>query len=70
MKFGVWIPNCRHLATPEIIRGSAVRAEQLGYDSVWLSTTSAPNANIDPLVTLGVFAGATSRVQRRRVTAA
>ena len=71
MKFGVWIPTCRHLATPEIIRGSAVRAEQLGYDSVWVSDhVVVPNANIvnfgetifDPLVTLGVLAGATSRV--------
>ena len=47
MKFGVWIPNCRHLATAEIIRGSAVRAEQLGYDSVWVSDhVVVPNANI------------------------
>jgi probable F420-dependent oxidoreductase len=72
MNFGVWIPNCRHLATPEIIRGAAVRAEQLGYDSVWVSDhVVVPNANIvnfgetvfDPLVTLGVLAGATSRVR-------
>jgi probable F420-dependent oxidoreductase len=72
MKFGVWIPTCRHLATVEIIRHSAVRAEQLGYDSVWVSDhVVVPNANIvnfgetifDPLVTLGMFAGATSRVQ-------
>jgi hypothetical protein len=35
MNFGVWIPTCRHLATPDIIRGTAVRAEQLAYDSVW-----------------------------------
>jgi len=72
MKFGVWIPNCRHLATPDIIRGAAVRAEQLGYDSVWVSDhVVVPHANIanfgetvfDPLVTLGVLAGATSRVR-------
>jgi len=72
MKFGIWIPNCRHLATPDIIRGSAVRAEQLGYDSVWVSDhVVVPDANInnfgetifDPLVTLGVIAGATSRVR-------
>jgi len=72
MKFGVWIPNCRHLATPDIIRGSAVRAEQLGYESVWVSDhVVVPNANLvnfgetifDPLVTLGVIAGATSRVR-------
>jgi probable F420-dependent oxidoreductase len=72
MKFGVWIPNCRHLATPEIIRDTAVRAEALGYDSVWVSDhVVVPNANVvnfgetvfDPLVTLGVIAGATRRVQ-------
>jgi probable F420-dependent oxidoreductase len=72
MKFGVWIPNCRHLATPAIIRETAVRAEQLGYDSVWVSDhVVVPRANVvnfgeavfDPLVTLGVLAGATSRVQ-------
>jgi probable F420-dependent oxidoreductase len=72
MKFGVWIPNCRHLATPEIIRTTAVRAEQLGYDSVWVSDhVVVPHANVgylgegvfDPLVTLAVAAGATSRVR-------
>jgi probable F420-dependent oxidoreductase len=72
MKFGVWIPNCRHLAIPEVIRGAAVRAEQLGYDSVWVSDhVVVPHANVvnfggtvfDPLVTLGVIAGATSRVR-------
>src|SRR6266536_122131 len=72
MKFGVWIPTCRHLATVENIRHSAVRAEQLGYDSVWVSDhVVVPSANIvnfgetifDPLVTLGVLAGATSRVR-------
>jgi probable F420-dependent oxidoreductase len=72
MKFGVWIPNCRHLATPEIIRNTAVRAEQLGYDSVWVSDhVVVPHENVknfgetifDPLVTLGVVAGATRTVQ-------
>jgi probable F420-dependent oxidoreductase len=72
MDFGVWIPNCRHLATPDIIRRTAVRAEQLGYDSVWVSDhVVVPHANVDrigeaifdPLVTLAVTAGATSRVR-------
>jgi probable F420-dependent oxidoreductase len=72
MKFGVWIPNCRHLATPENIRSAAGRAEQLGYDSVWVSDhVVVPRANVvnfgetvfDPLITLGVIAGATRRVQ-------
>jgi len=69
---GVWIPNCRHLATPEIIRSTAVRAEQLGYDSIWVSDhVVVPHANVvnfgetvfDPLVTLAVLAGTTSRVR-------
>jgi probable F420-dependent oxidoreductase len=72
MNFGVWVPNCRHLATPGIIRATAGRAEQLGYDSVWVSDhVVVPHANVvnfgetifDPLVTLGVLAGATSRVR-------
>jgi probable F420-dependent oxidoreductase len=72
MNVGVWMPNCRHLATPEIIRATAVRAEQLGYDSVWVSDhVVVPNDNVgylgegmfDPLVTLAVAAGATSRVR-------
>jgi probable F420-dependent oxidoreductase len=72
MQLGVWIPTCRHLATPDIIRGSAVRAEQLGYDSIWVSDhVVVPEANVvnfgrtifDPLVTLGVLAGTTSRVR-------
>jgi probable F420-dependent oxidoreductase len=72
IQFGVWIPNCRHLATPDIIRRTAVRAEQLGYDSVWVSDhVIVPNAYVDrfgagiydPLITLAVVAGATSRVR-------
>lgn len=72
MRFGVWIPNCRHLATPEIIRTATVRAEKLDYASVWVSDhVVVPHANVqnfgeaifDPLVTLAVAAGATSRVQ-------
>jgi probable F420-dependent oxidoreductase len=72
MKLGVWIPNCRHLASPALIRATAVRAEQLGYESVWVSDhVVVPHANVvnfgetifDPLVTLAVLAGATARVR-------
>jgi probable F420-dependent oxidoreductase len=72
MNVGVWIPNCRHLATPDIIRSTAVRAEELGYESVWVSDhVVVPHANVvnfgeavfDPLVTLAVAAGATRRVR-------
>ena len=71
MKVGVWVPNCRHLATAEIIRATAVDAEKLGYDSVWVSDhVVVPHANVvnfgetvfDPLVTLSVIAGSTTRV--------
>ena len=71
MKIGIWIPNCRDLATPEIIRHTAVRAERLGYDSVFVSDhVVVPNAYVDrfgagiydPLITLSVLAGATSSV--------
>jgi probable F420-dependent oxidoreductase len=72
MKLGVWIPNCRHLATPDTMRTTAVRAEELGYDSVWVSDhVIVPHANVanfgravfDPFISLGVIAGATRRVQ-------
>ena len=72
MKFGVWIPNCRHLATSDIIRATAVEAEELGYDSVWVSDhVVVPEANVvnfgetvfDPFITLAVAAGATRRVR-------
>jgi probable F420-dependent oxidoreductase len=71
MRVGVWVPNCRHLATAEIIRATAIHAEKLGYDSVWVSDhVVVPHANVvnfgetifDPLVTLSVIAGATLRV--------
>jgi probable F420-dependent oxidoreductase len=72
MKFGVWIPNCRHLAIPDIMRATAAQAEELDYDSVWVSDhVVVPTANIagigeaiyDPLVTLAVVAGSTRRVR-------
>src|SRR3989475_11824531 len=72
MDFGVWIPNSRHLPTPDTTRSPAVRAEQLGYDSVWVSDhVVVPHANVknfgetvfDPLVTLAVAAGTTTRVR-------
>jgi probable F420-dependent oxidoreductase len=72
MNFGVWIPNCRHLASPEVIHRTAARAETLGYESVWVSDhVVVPHANVrnfgeavyDPLVTLAVVAGATRRVR-------
>ncbi len=72
MQLGVWLPNCRDLARAEIILGTAALAEQLSYDSVWASDhVIVPNAYVerfgaciyDPLITLSVIAGATSRVR-------
>jgi probable F420-dependent oxidoreductase len=71
MQFGVWVPTCRHLAISEVIRRSVIRAEQLGYDSVWASDhVIVPNraverigaAMYDPLITLAVAAGSTRAV--------
>ena len=72
MKFGVWIPTCRHLAAADTIHRTVVRAEELGYDSVWASDhVIVPNVALerlgasifDPLITLAVAAGATRKVQ-------
>lgn len=72
MKFGVWIPTCRHLAATDVIHRTVVRAEELGYDSVWASDhVIVPNVALerigatiyDPLITLAVAAGATRTVQ-------
>src|SRR2546430_1972628 len=72
LNVGVWIPNCRHPASPEIIRRTAVRAGVWGLDSIGVSDhVVVPPAKgvilgervFDPLVTLAVVAGATSRVR-------
>ena len=34
MNIGAWIPSCRHQPAPATIQGTAVRAEQLAWDSV------------------------------------
>ena len=72
MEIGVWLPNCRHLAVSAVIRRTAARAEELGFDSLWVSDhVIVPNANIvnfgetvyDPFVTLSLAAGLTDRVK-------
>jgi probable F420-dependent oxidoreductase len=70
MKFGVWIPSVRRLASTEVIRRSIVQAERLGYDSIWtIDHVIAPRNNAvqfglvyDPLVVLALAAGLTERV--------
>lgn len=71
MKFGIWVPSVREMARPDVIRRSILRAEELGYDSLWtIDHVIAPKANAaqfgllyDPLVVLGLAAGITERVQ-------
>jgi probable F420-dependent oxidoreductase len=70
VKVGVWIPSVRQLARPDVIRRSIVRAEQLGYDSIWaIDHVIAPRPNAeqfgllyDPLIVLSLAAGLTERV--------
>ncbi len=72
MKFGVILPNYRHLAGVEAIKESALKAEVLGFDSVWTTDhLVVPNQYVDrfgasifePLTALMYIAGATRRVR-------
>lgn len=71
MKIGIWIPSVRHMARPGVIRDSIVRAERLGYDSLWtIDHVIAPLANrvqfgllYDPFVVMALAAGLTERIQ-------
>ncbi|HYR42332.1 MAG TPA: LLM class F420-dependent oxidoreductase [Terriglobia bacterium] len=48
MKFGLSIPHIGNLASPEAIRSVAERAEELGYDSLWvLERTLVP---VNPII--------------------
>lgn len=71
MKFGVCLPTFRYGAepTPEHITVIASRAEELGYDSVWVgdhvlvpSRETRMRFFADPLVTLAYVAGFTERI--------
>ena len=49
MQFGVPLPTFRKVASPEAIRRVAQRAEQLGFDGVWVSDHIViPDAEADP----------------------
>jgi probable F420-dependent oxidoreductase len=72
MKFGLSLPHFRQLASPEVIRQVAQRAEQLGYDGIWVSDHIViPDSAVDrlgsvfyePLAVLGFAAACTSRVR-------
>jgi probable F420-dependent oxidoreductase len=72
MQFGLSLPHFRQVATPEAIRRVAQRAEQLGFDGIWVSDHIViPHSAVDrfgsmfyePLTVLGFAAACTSRIR-------
>lgn len=72
MRYGVCLPTYRGLATTDHIRDTALRAEQLGYDSLWVTDhVIMPEKNVqyfgdtiyDPLLALTYAAALTTRVR-------
>lgn len=73
MRVGVGLPVSGAWATPENLRHVAVRAEELGYDSLWTFQRllhpvdedwgAVYHGVLDPVTALSYVAGATSRVR-------
>jgi probable F420-dependent oxidoreductase len=72
MPFGLSLPHFRQVASPQAIRRVAQRAEQLGYDGIWVSDHIViPYSAVarfgsmfyEPLTVLGFAAACTSRVR-------
>jgi probable F420-dependent oxidoreductase len=72
MRFGLSLPHFRQVASPEVIRRAAQRAEHLGYDGVWVSDHIViPESAVDrfgstfyePLTVLAFAAACTSKVR-------
>lgn len=72
MKFGLSLPHFRHIASPDGIRRVAQRAEQLGYDGIWVSDhIVVPHSAVsrfggvfyEPLTVLGFAAACTSKIR-------
>jgi probable F420-dependent oxidoreductase len=72
MRFGLSLPHFRQVASPEVIRQVAQRAEHLGYDGIWVSDhIIIPDSAVDrfgsmfyePLTVLGFAAACTTRVR-------
>jgi probable F420-dependent oxidoreductase len=72
MRFGLSLPHFRQVASPEVIRRAAQRAEHIGYDGIWVSDHIViPDSAVDrfgsmfyePLTVLGFAAACTSRVR-------
>ena len=48
MKFGLPLPHFRRVASPDAIRQVALRAEQLGFDGIWVSDHIViPSSTVD-----------------------
>jgi probable F420-dependent oxidoreductase len=72
MQFGLSLPHFRPVASPEAIRLVAQRAEQLGYDGIWVSDHIViPVSAVgrfgsmfyEPLTVLGFAAACTTRIR-------
>jgi probable F420-dependent oxidoreductase len=72
MQFGLSLPHFQQLASPEAIRRVAQRAEQLGYDGIWVSDHIViPASAVDrfgrvfyePLTVLAYAAACTTRIR-------
>ncbi len=72
MRFGIAVPTYLHHARREAILEAAVRAEELGYDSLWVpdhQVTGEPflarmgGVWFEPFVTLAYIAGLTKRIK-------
>lgn len=72
MKLGIHLPHIGRKAGPDSIRRTAVHAEQLGFDDVWVSEHIIvpkdggypPSPNFwDPVLTLTWAAAATTKVR-------
>ena len=61
MKVGVWVPNCRHLARPEIIRSTAICAPPSAR--LWLTKQGA-SLGIGPVRMLSVIGSAAKDIRR------
>ncbi len=72
MQLGIHLPHIGRKAGPDAIRRTAIQAEELGFDDVWVSehiivpqdADYPPSANFwDPVLSLTWAAAATSRVR-------
>lgn len=72
MRFGLSLPHFQRVASPDAIQRVAQRAEQLGYDGIWVSDRIViPVSAVgrfgsmfyEPLTVLGFAAACTSRVR-------